>query len=86
MKKAIRAHGNGVEHVVVAGFVVLALVLGESPAAFLATVVLGCTAARIVHAAGMLGSGFNARRLGAGATYCFELLGVVGVLWFGVLA
>ena len=86
MKKAIRAHGNGVEHVMVTGLIVLALEFGQSPVAFLATVVGGFTVARVLHAFGMLGSNFNARRAGAAATYFFEVLGVAGVLIYGILA
>ena len=79
VKKAIRAHGNGVEHVMVAGLIVLALVFGETPEWYMATMVLGFSVARIVHAVGMLRPHFNARRAGAGATYFFELFGVAGV-------
>ncbi|MFO7529955.1 MAG: MAPEG family protein [Marinobacter sp.] len=86
MKKAIRAHGNGVEHAVVAGLIVLALEFGQTPSALLITVIIGFTASRVLHAAGMLGSNFNARRFGAGATYFFEVLGAGGLLMYGVLA
>ncbi|MFE8072275.1 MAPEG family protein [Marinobacteraceae bacterium S3BR75-40.1] len=86
VKKAIRAHGNGVEHTTVFGLAVLALQLSEAPAALLATLVLGFTAFRLVHAYGMLQSVFNARRVGAGVTYLAEIVAVVAVLIYGVMA
>lgn len=86
IKKAMRAHGNGVEHVAIFGLAILALELSTVSSGILATLVIGFTLARIVHAAGMLGSAFNARRIGAAATYLFELGAVMAVLIYGVLA
>lgn len=85
LKKAIRAHGNGVEHVVVFALVILALDSSRAPSMLMAMLVVGFTLGRLVHAAGMLGSLFNARRLGAVATYLFELAGLLGVLRYGVM-
>lgn len=80
LKKAMRAHGNGVEHLVVVGLQVLALeLMGASPAV-LATLVLVFTGSRIVHAAGMLGSLAGLRRAGAVGTYLSELGGVAAVV------
>ncbi|PPE73870.1 hypothetical protein C3942_10745 [Solimonas fluminis] len=78
MKAAIRAHGNAVEHVTVFGLVVLALEFAAAPAALLGALVPGFTAARLMHAAGMLRSAFNLRRAAAGLTYLAE---VAGLLW-----
>jgi len=86
MKKAIRAHGNGVEHVMVAGLTVLALEFGQAPAAFMATVVLGFSVSRILHAYGMLAPNFNSRRAGAAGSYFFEIFGIAGVLIYGIIA
>ena len=86
LKKSIRAHGNGVEHVVVFALTILALDSGRTPSALLATLVLGFTAARLAHAAGMLASAFNLRRLGAVATYLFELTALAGVLRYAILS
>ncbi len=86
LKKAIRAHGNGVEHVVVFALIVLALDSSHVPPILLATLVWGFTFARLAHAAGMLGSIFNLRRLGASTTYLLELMGLAGVLRYGVLS
>lgn len=86
MKKAVRAHGNGVEHVAMFGLAILALELSNVSTDILATLVIGFTLARIVHAAGMLGSAFNARRIGAAATYLFELSALLAVMIYGVLA
>ena len=84
MKKAIRAHGNGVEHVSLYGLIVLALCLSPTPERWLALLVLGFTIARLIHAIGMLGSIFNARRTGAALTYFFELAALVAVLRYAV--
>lgn len=79
LKKAIRAHANGVEHVTIFGLCVLALEAGAASTALLATLVLGFTLGRIAHAAGMLGGHFNVRRVAAGATYVFEIVAVAAL-------
>ena len=86
MKKAIRAHGNAVEHVVVFALIILALELSPVGTGMLAILVIGFTVARVLHAAGMLGAAFNARRIAAGVTYLLELTGIVALLFYGVLA
>jgi uncharacterized membrane protein YecN with MAPEG domain len=85
VKKAIRAHGNGIEHVVVFALMILALDSGDVPSILLAALVWGFTLGRLAHAAGMLGSIFNLRRLGASITYLLELVGLFAVLRYGVL-
>lgn len=80
LKKAMRAHGNGVEHLVVAGLQVLALELMGAGPVVMATLVLVFTGSRIVHAAGMLTAAPGLRRAGAVGTYLSELGGVVAVL------
>lgn len=81
MKQAIRAHANAVEHAPVYGLMLLALLIlpGEqaSQAGLIAALVGSFTLARFIHAYGMLGRVFNARRLGAGITYLCELALVV---------
>jgi len=76
LKKAIRAHGNGVEHVTIFGLCVLALEAGAASAPLLGTLVLGFTLSRVAHAAGMLVGHFNIRRVAAGVTYLFEIVAV----------
>ncbi|TJY64950.1 glutathione S-transferase [Sinimarinibacterium sp. CAU 1509] len=76
LKKAIRAHLNGVEHVVVYALVILALSLLRASPTLQAVLVIGFSLARVLHAYGMLAVAFNARRIGAGATYLFELFGL----------
>ncbi len=79
LKKAIRAHLNGVEHAVVYALVILALALLQASPKLLAPLVIGFSLARVLHACGMLTVAFNARRIGAGATYLFELLGLAAL-------
>lgn len=85
LKKAIRAHGNGVEHVMVFALAVLALALVQAPAAWQASLVCLFTLARVLHAWGMLAVNFPARRVGAGLTFLLELVAVFAVLVFGIL-
>lgn len=86
LKKAIRAHGNGIEHVMVYALAILALQLVQAPVAWLATLVCVFTLARVLHAWGMLAVNFPARRVGAGLTFLLEIVAVFAVLAFGVLA
>lgn len=85
LKRAIRAHGNGVEHVGIFGLLILALCFTRSAPALLGTLVIGFTLARVAHAWGMLGGPFNARRLGATLTFLLELLGALALIINGVL-
>lgn len=86
LKKAIRAHGNGVEHLVVAGVQVLALDVCGAPPWGLASLVIAFTASRLLHALSMLASRFRLRQLTALGTYLSELGGAVAVLWWCVLS
>lgn len=85
LKQAMRAHGNGVEHVTIFGLLVLALCVTPLPAHTLATLVCTFSLGRLAHAGGMLGAHFNARRLGAGLTYLAELAAVALLLAYGVM-
>lgn len=78
--QAIRAHGNGVEHILIFGMAILALSLLEAENVMLASLVTAFTVSRCLHAYGMLFRKFNARRLGAGLT--FFLQGVVVITLF----
>ena len=79
MRKAIRAHGNAMENVLLFSMPVLALAFAGASDALLAILVLGFAVARVLHAAGMLASQFRFRQVGAGLTYLLELLGVAAV-------
>ena len=79
LKKAIRAHGNGVEHLVVVGLQVLTLELMGASGTLPATLVIVFTASRILHAVSMPGALPGLRKASAGA-YASELGGVVAVL------
>lgn len=82
LKKAIRAHGNGVEHLMVVGLQVFALALLQAPEWALAILVIIFTLARLLHAISMLGSGFfRLRQLSALGTYVSEVGGAIAVLW-----
>ena len=83
MMQAIRAHGNGVEHTTIYGMAILAMTLMQVDSAWLATMVLTFTGARILHAYGMLYKVFTARRIGAGIT--FLLQGISIIVLFSVL-
>ena len=73
LKKAIRAHGNGVEHITAFGFVALALAMAGTEPVTQAWLIGGFSVGRVLHAAGMLGSGFQLRRVGAGLTFLGEV-------------
>lgn len=83
MLQAIRAHGNSVEHTVLFGLLLVALVFAEVAAELQAILVVGFTLARFLHAYAMLFAHFQLRRLAAAATYFFELSGCVAVLYAG---
>lgn len=85
MKRAIRAHANGVEHVTVFGLLVLALSLTGVPPLVLSALVLVFSLARVAHAHGMLAASFPARRLGASLTFLLELVAVALLLVYGVM-
>lgn len=82
MKKAIRAHGNALEHTVLFGILVLAWVVSGAGPVIQMVLVSGFTLSRVLHAIGMLFAVFNLRRLGAAFTYIFELAACIGVLFF----
>lgn len=73
MKKAIRAHGNGVEHVVIFGLCLLALTGDATPLIPMGVLVMAFTLSRVAHAVSMLGASFQLRRFAAGGTYLCEL-------------
>jgi hypothetical protein len=77
LKAAIRAHGNGIEFVPVYGLVVLALCMNQTPASWIAPLVVGFSLGRVLHAIGMLTAAMQARRLGAGLTFSLMLAAVV---------
>lgn len=79
--QAIRAHANGIEHVLIYGLNILALCFFQVSELGLQIMVLGFTVGRIVHAYGMLARNFTARRLGALASYLFE---AVGIVWLAI--
>jgi hypothetical protein len=80
VKKAVRAHGNAMEHVAIFAPVVLALELAAAPAALLAALVATFSISRYMHPFGMLGQAFWARRSGAAITFLCELVGVIALL------
>lgn len=85
MKQAIRAHMNGVEHVSIFALVVITLALLEVSSTLQATVVIMFTLGRILHALGVLTSGFQMRRLAAALTYLAEVMGIVVLLQAALL-
>jgi uncharacterized membrane protein YecN with MAPEG domain len=85
LKQAIRTHMNGIEHVLMYGLVILALSFAAPPKALMATLVIGFTLSRLVHAMGMMTTLFQARRIGAGVTYLFEVGAILAILPYGIL-
>lgn len=80
LRKAIRAHGNGVEHLVVVGLQVLALEFARMPPTVVATLVIVFTVSRLAHAISMLSSTFRLRQAAALGTYASELGGAAALL------
>ncbi len=80
MNQAIRAHANAVEHVTIYALMILALSMTAASSSLLAALVTVFTVSRLVHAYGMVGRVFNARRLGAGVTYLCELAALLALL------
>ena len=80
LMKAIRAHGNGVEHTSIYAMAVLALTLLGLDSLWLAVFVLSFVIARILHAYGMLTSQFLARRIGAGVTFLLQGVSAITIL------
>lgn len=81
MKKAIRAHGNSVEHVTIFSLIILALCAQENEPAIIGATVILFSTARLLHAISMLNSMFNGRRLAAGLTYMAELTGILFLIY-----
>ncbi len=74
LKKAIRAHGNAVEHLLPFGLAILALSFIEIKPENLAALVFGFLGVRLLHAYSLLSATFNLRRVAALTTDLFELL------------
>jgi len=77
LKKAIRAHANGVEQVVVFALVLLALTYQATSPELLMALAAAFSVARLAHALGMLQPNFNARRLGAALSFALQITGAV---------
>ena len=77
MKKAIRAHANGVEQVVVFALVLLALTYQALSAEWLLMLAATFSVARVVHALGMLKPHILARQLGAAPTFTLQIVGAL---------
>ena len=77
MKKAIRAHANGVEQVVLFALVLLALTYQAKSPELLCVLAGAFSVARVVHALGMLQPHKLARQLGAGLTFVLQIVGAV---------
>ena len=80
VKSAIRAHGNAVEHTTIYAIIILALSFMNTPGSLQAVLVIGFSLSRLAHAVSMLTAKFNLRRLAAGGTYLFELLGCISLV------
>jgi len=74
LKKAIRAHSNGLEHTVPFGILLLVAILTGTGPTMAAILTLAFTVGRVAHAQGMLSVNFQARRLGAALTYLLEVI------------
>ncbi len=76
MRRAIRAHANAVEHVLIFGLLMVALALEQASATMQALLVVGFAVSRLLHAYGMLAPAFRFRQVGAGLCYLFELAAI----------
>jgi uncharacterized membrane protein YecN with MAPEG domain len=81
LKKAIRTHLNGVEHVSMFGIIVIASSLLPEAQPALPWLIVTFSIARFFHAIGMLNSAFNLRRIAAALTYLAEFSGVIWLLY-----
>lgn len=77
MRRAIRAHANGVEHTLLFGLIAAAAALEQVAGGLQGGLVIGFTVSRVMHAYGMLAPAFRFRQIGAGICYLFELAGIL---------
>jgi len=77
LKKAIRAHGNAVEHTTIFAMEVLALTFLQLDGKWLGILVITFTLMRIFHAYGMLKPNFTPRRIGAAVTFLLQGISVI---------
>lgn len=77
LKKAIRAHANGVEQVILFALVLLALTYQVKSPELLMALAGAFSVARLAHALGMLQPNVNARRLGATLSFLLQIVGAV---------
>ncbi|MES3039671.1 MAG: MAPEG family protein [Pseudomonadota bacterium] len=75
LKKAIRAHANAVEQVILFALVLLALTYQAKSPELLMLLAGSFCAVRLVHALGMLQPHRLARQLGAGLTFALQIAG-----------
>lgn len=77
LKRAIRAHANAVEHLVVVGLQLLTLVsVAPDAVSWMPLLVGAYTGSRLLHALGALKGRLPLRQIGATGTYIVELVGV----------
>jgi uncharacterized membrane protein YecN with MAPEG domain len=81
LKKAIRAHMNAIEHILPFAFVLYVISQSYFNSLLLPILALGFILARLLHAHGMLAPNFSTRRVGAGLSYLFELVGCCIILF-----
>jgi len=77
LKKAIRAHGNAVEHTTIFALEILALTYLKLDSKWLGVLVIAFTLMRVFHAYGMLKPNFTPRRIGAGVTFLLQGIAVI---------
>lgn len=77
LKRAIRAHGNAVEHCVIFGLMVLALSFAEFSSPWIGGLVIVFLISRLIHGLSMLMSMFNLRRVAIVATYASEIAAAI---------
>ncbi|WP_108125125.1 MAPEG family protein [Saccharospirillum mangrovi] len=84
VRRAIRAHANGIEYTPIFALLVLALSLQLTADWWLGVLVLGFTLGRVMHALGMLGPNRLLRFWGAAVTYLWTAA-AIGVLGWELL-
>lgn len=81
VRRAVRAHANGVEYAPIFGLLVLALSLQLAADLWLGVLVLGFTLGRVMHALGMLGPSGPLRFWGTTVTYLWTAAALGLLAW-----
>jgi len=82
LKVAIRAHMNSVEHILPFALIVFSLSQLQLESIYLAVSTYGFIIIRLLHSYSMLFSSFTIRKISAGLTYVFEVVGCLCIFLY----